>query len=88
VLADSQKPKLVHASILLVVPRFRSKLGHRHSLDLDFFSPTEAAQPYAYIWSALASFHSTLADSSWGNLAYLVNGIRLGFYGFGNSWLE
>ena len=30
----------------------------------------------------LASFHATLADSSWGNLVYLVNDVRLGFYGY------
>jgi len=32
---------------------------------------------------ALASFHPLLADSAWGNLVYLAQNIRVGFYGYG-----
>jgi hypothetical protein len=60
------------------------QLGHRQSVDLDFFSPTEDIPTVRiHLESALASFHATLADSSWGNLVYLVKDIRLGFYGYG-----
>jgi hypothetical protein len=60
------------------------QLGHRQSVDLDFFSPTEDIPTVRiHLERALASFHATLADSSWGNLVYLVKDIRLGFYGYG-----
>lgn len=60
------------------------QIGHRLSVDLDFFSPTEDIPTIrAELESALASFHGTLADSSWGNLVYLVKDVRVGFYGYG-----
>jgi hypothetical protein len=60
------------------------QLGHRLSVDLDFFSQTEDVPTVrTHLERALASFNSTLADSSWGNLVYLVKDIRLGFYGYG-----
>ena len=60
------------------------QLGHRRSVDLDFFSPTEdipTVRPA--LENALAGFHPTLADSAWGNLVYLAKEVRLGFYGYG-----
>lgn len=60
------------------------QLGHRLSVDLDFFTPTEdvpAIRPA--LEKSLVSFHPILADSAWGNLAYLVRDIRVGFYGYG-----
>jgi hypothetical protein len=60
------------------------QLGHRVSVDLDFFSPSEdipSIRPA--LEKALASFSPVLADSSWGNLVYLAHGVRLGFYGYG-----
>jgi len=62
------------------------QIGHRHSVDLDFFSQTEdipSIRPQ--LERALARFHATLADSSWGNLVYLANNTRIGFYGYGYS---
>lgn len=59
------------------------QLGHRRSVDLDFFSPTEdipSIRPG--LDEALAAFNGMLADSSWGNLVYLVNKVRVGFYGY------
>ncbi|MCD6400537.1 MAG: nucleotidyl transferase AbiEii/AbiGii toxin family protein [Anaerolineales bacterium] len=60
------------------------QIGHRRSLDLDFFSTTEdipsIRQP---LKDALAPFNPILADSSWGNLVFLVQGVRVGFYGYG-----
>lgn len=60
------------------------QLGHRISVDLDFFTPSEdvpAIRPA--LEKSLASFHPILADSAWGNLVYLVRDVRVGFYGYG-----
>ncbi|GEM_PF-2805788 len=60
------------------------QLGHRISIDLDFFSQTEdipSLRPQ--LEKTLAPFQGTLADSAWGNLAFLVKGVRIGFYGYG-----
>ncbi len=60
------------------------QLGHRLSVDLDFFSPTEDIPTIRpALENALASFNATLADSAWGNLVYLAKNIRVGFYGYG-----
>ena len=60
------------------------QIGHRHSIDLDFFSPNEDIPSIrAQLETALAPFQSTLADSSWGNLVFLVKDVRVGFYGYG-----
>jgi predicted nucleotidyltransferase component of viral defense system len=60
------------------------QIGHRLSVDLDFFSPNDDIPSIrTQLESALAPFQSILADSSWGNLVYLVNGVRVGFYGYG-----
>lgn len=60
------------------------QLGHRLSVDLDFFSPTEDIPTIrAYLERSLAPYDATLADSSWGNLVYLAKNVRLGFYGYG-----
>lgn len=60
------------------------QLGHRRSIDLDFFSPTEDIPTIrSSLEEALTTFDATLADSSWGNLVYLVKGVRVGFYGYG-----
>jgi predicted nucleotidyltransferase component of viral defense system len=60
------------------------QLGHRLSVDLDFFSPTEDVPAMRHMLEkALASFHPTLADSAWGNLVYLARNVRVGFYGYG-----
>jgi len=60
------------------------QIGHRLSVDLDFFSPNEDIPTIRIeLEKALSSLHSTLADSSWGNLDYLVKGVRVGFYGYG-----
>ncbi len=62
------------------------QIGHRLSVDLDFFSPTEDIPSIRLqLEFALAQFQSTLADSSWGNLVFLSKNIRVGFYGYGFS---
>ena len=60
------------------------QIGHRLSVDLDLFSATEDIPSIRnIIEKELGSFQFNLADSSWGNLVYLVNGVRVGFYGYG-----
>ena len=60
------------------------QLGHRRSLDLDFFTPTEDIPTIrTALEESLAAFHPTLADSAWGNLVYLAKDVRIGFYGYG-----
>jgi predicted nucleotidyltransferase component of viral defense system len=60
------------------------QLGHRLSVDLDFFSPTEDIPTIRPgLEKALVPFNATLADSSWGNLVYLAKNVRVGFYGYG-----
>lgn len=54
------------------------RLPHPH---LDFWRIVLDLQ--ANLEKALASFHPVLADSSWGNLVYLAQNVRLGFYGYG-----
>src|SRR5574338_335059 len=65
------------------------QLGHRRSVDLDFFSQTEDIPTVrASLEEALAPFQAELVDSSWGNLVYLVKGVRIGFYGYGYDLLD
>ncbi len=60
------------------------QLGHRLSVDLDFFSPTEDIPSIrAVLEEALAPFDPILADTSWGNLVFLAQGVQIGFYGYG-----
>ncbi len=60
------------------------QVGHRRSVDLDFFSPTEDIPNLrASLTQALAPLDGQLVDSAWGNLVYLVNEVRMGFYGYG-----
>jgi len=61
------------------------QLGHRRSLDLDFFSPADDVTSLRLaLETALAPFRPSLADSAWGNLVYLANDVRLGYYGYGH----
>ena len=65
------------------------QIGHRHSIDLDFFSPTKDIPTIRpQLDHTLENFESTLADSSWGNLVYIVNNVRVGFYGYGYSLMK
>lgn len=62
------------------------QLGHRRSIDLDFFSQTEDIPTIrASLDEALAPLQAELVDSSWGNL---VKGVRVGFYGYGYDLLD
>jgi hypothetical protein len=60
------------------------QLGHRLSVDLDFFTLTEDVPTLRpALEKALSPFNAALADSSWGNLVYLAENVRVGFYGYG-----
>lgn len=60
------------------------QLGHRRSVDLDFFSPDEDIPTLRpQLEAALAPLGGIMADSAWGNLVYLTQNVRVGFYGYG-----
>lgn len=60
------------------------QIGHRSSIDLDFFSASEDIPSInAPLQVALQAFDPILLDTSWGNLLYLANAVRIGFYGYG-----
>ncbi len=61
------------------------QLGHRLSVDLDFFSPTQSDIPALLepLRHALKDCLPVLSDSSWGNLVFLAEDVRVGFYGYG-----
>ncbi len=60
------------------------QLGHRRSVDLDFFSPTEdIPSTRQFLRDALKPFTPILTDSSWGNLVFLTDEVQVGFYGYG-----
>ena len=66
------------------------QLGHRLSVDLDFFSPTQSdisalMEPLRH---ALKDFSPVLSDSSWGNLVFLADDVRVGFYGYGYTLVK
>ncbi|MCC6501097.1 MAG: nucleotidyl transferase AbiEii/AbiGii toxin family protein [Anaerolineales bacterium] len=66
------------------------QLGHRLSVDLDFFSPTQSDIPALanVLQHALKGFSPTLSDTSWGNLVFLANDVRIGFYGYGYALIR
>lgn len=60
------------------------QLGHRKSFDLDFFSETEDIPSIRQVlFDALEPFDPLLADAAWGNLIFLIRGVRIGFYAYG-----
>lgn len=66
------------------------QLGHRLSVDLDFFSQTQSDIPALMepLRHALKGFSPILSDSSWGNLVFLANNVRVGFYGYGYNLVK
>jgi len=60
------------------------QLGHRISEDLDYFSATEDILTIrGQLETALTVFDPVLLSKSWGNLLYLTNGVRVGFFSYG-----
>jgi len=65
------------------------QIGHRLSVDLDYFSPNEDIPTIRpALENSLSNLHATLADSSWGNLVYLAKNVRVGFYGYSFPLVE
>jgi len=66
------------------------QLGHRLSVDLDFFSQTQSDVPALIepLRHALKDFSPVLADRSWGNLVFLADNVRVGFYGYGYNLVK
>jgi len=65
------------------------QLGHRQSVDLDYFSRTEDIPSLLEpIRHSLQPFTPALADSAWGNLVFLAQGVRIGFYGYGYDLVQ
>ena len=77
-----------------LVPRFylaggtalALQLGHRRSVDLDFFSETDEVRPEMHRRAAhvLRSFDPEIVEQAWGNLVFGIQGcLRVGFFGYG-----
>lgn len=65
------------------------QMGHRRSIDLDFFSMTEDIPSIrASLEKSLSTLKPELADSSWENLAYIAKNVRVGFYGYGYALIN
>lgn len=65
------------------------QLGHRRSVDLDLFSPTEDIPSVRVsLEDSLSALKPELSDSSWGNLVFVVRSVRVGFYGYGYALLK
>lgn len=65
------------------------QIGHRTSVDLDFFSPDlDIPTARESIQDSLHEFAPELADSSWGNLVFVAWTVRVGFYGYGYPLVE
>ena len=80
-----------------LVPRFylaggtalALQLGHRRSVDLDFFSETDEVrhEMHLQVLRTLRKFHPTLVEQEWGNLVLAVENLHIGFFGYGYKLL-
>jgi predicted nucleotidyltransferase component of viral defense system len=61
------------------------QIGHRRSIDLDFFSETDEVDERSRgeILRALAALQVQVIENTGGNLLLLANGIRTGFFSYG-----
>ena len=65
------------------------QIGHRRSVDLDFFSPDlDIPSVVEPLRATLDKFSPILADSAWGNLVFVAEQVRIGFYGYGYPLIE
>jgi len=85
VLDDFSKSPIASEFYLAGGTALALQLGHRISVDLDFFSPTQSDIPALVepLRRALAGHTPTLVDTAWGNLVFLADNVRVGFYGYG-----
>jgi Nucleotidyl transferase AbiEii toxin, Type IV TA system len=66
------------------------QLGHRHSIDLDFFSATQPdisalTEPLKH---AFNGFQLLQVQNPWGNLILTVENVRVGFYSYGYKMVK
>jgi len=61
------------------------QLGHRRSVDLDFFSETDEVRPemHRHALHVLAGFQPSVVEQAWGNLLLVVENLHVGFFGYG-----
>ena len=61
------------------------QLGHRRSVDLDFFSETDEVPPATHrqVMNVLEEYEPNIVEQAWGNLLLLVQDLRVGFFGYG-----
>jgi hypothetical protein len=65
------------------------QLGHRRSGDLNFYSPSADIHSLEdTLLRALEANGPLMSDSGWGNLIFLVGGVRIGFYGYENILVQ
>jgi hypothetical protein len=65
------------------------QLGHRRSVDLNYYSPIEDIHSLEDILHrSLESVSPLMADSGWGSLVFQVGGVRIGFFSYGNDLVE
>lgn len=90
VLAGFAKSKLSKEFYLAGGTALALQLGHRLSVDLDYFSTTQEDIPALMepLRQALKVYSPILSDSSWGNLVFLANNVRVGFYGYGYEMVK
>ena len=85
VLDDFSKSQIAAEFYLAGGTALALQLGHRFSIDLDFFSTTQSDIPLLAepLRRAFTNHAPILADTSWGNLVFLADNVRVGFYGYG-----
>ena len=61
------------------------QLGHRRSVDLDFFSETDEVRPETHreVLHVLQAYQPTIVEQAWGNLLLLAQDLHVGFFGYG-----
>jgi len=66
------------------------RLGHRRSIDLDFFSQADEVhyQTRQEVIRAFTALAAGVVENTDGNLLLLVEGVHVGFFGYGYSLLE
>lgn len=84
IMAEFRRSSLADKFYLAGITALALQLGHRQSIDLDFFTPIEDISfSRRQIETSLPLFHPLLVDSSWGNFIFLMNSIRVGFFTYG-----
>lgn len=66
------------------------QIGHRRSVDFDFFSATDEVDENSRkeIIAGVSSLPTQVIESVGGNLLMLVDGIRVGFFGYGYPLID